>query len=214
MEATKTTGKSPWRRFLLAFLSSAIRLWWRTLFIRIDPAIGRFTAEKGPFLVALWHRDIFSTGEIYHRIGCGRRMFAMVSPSGDGEWLAALFERIGIHSLRGSSGRGAARVYGAALKCIGSGNDLAITPDGPRGPRCRCKGGIVRMAVGTATPIMALSVKYGAAFRLSTWDRMRIPLPFSTLTVRVSYVEPATLASLESQSERESLIEGTLLSQT
>jgi lysophospholipid acyltransferase (LPLAT)-like uncharacterized protein len=180
------------------------------LFIRISPSIGRFAGGSDPFLVALWHRDIFSIGEINRRVGAKRRMVAMVSPSGDGEWLAALFAKVGIHSIRGSSGRGALHVYGEALRSLKSGCDVAITPDGPRGPVCRCKRGIAQLSMKTSTPILILSTRYGAALRLSTWDRMYLPLPFSRLHVEASYVEPDELFALQSQEEQNAFMENRL----
>jgi lysophospholipid acyltransferase (LPLAT)-like uncharacterized protein len=178
--------------------------------MRISPSIKRFADASEPFLVGLWHRDIFSIGEVNRRIKSKRQMVAMVSPSGDGEWLAALFRKVGINSIRGSSGRGAIRVYVEALRSLKSGCDVAITPDGPRGPGCRCKRGIGQLSLKTSTPILIISISYGAAVRLSTWDRMYLPLPFSKLSVHASYIEPGELALLPTHEDQNILLERAL----
>ncbi|MDR0340007.1 MAG: lysophospholipid acyltransferase family protein [Puniceicoccales bacterium] len=198
---------SRWKRLPTYLLSLPLRLWWKTLSIRIAPSCRRLVEGPGPFIIALWHCELFVIGEIHRRIFRDRPLAAMVSSSRDGEWLAELLRQLGIRSVRGSSRRGALRVYGEALRHLRRGWDLAITPDGPVGPRCRCKLGTIHLALKSSLPIVAVSIRYGAALRLSSWDHMRLPLPFSRIAVDFSYLEPEELARLPSADAQRQLLE-------
>jgi lysophospholipid acyltransferase (LPLAT)-like uncharacterized protein len=161
----------------------------------------------GPFIIALWHCELFVIAEIHRRIARDRPLAAMVSSSRDGEWLAELLRQLGICSVRGSSRRNALHAYVEALRHLRRGWDLAITPDGPVGPSCRCKLGSIRLALESSLPIAAVSIRCGAALRLSSWDRMWLPLPFSRVSVDFSYLEPEELARLPDADAQRRLLE-------
>jgi lysophospholipid acyltransferase (LPLAT)-like uncharacterized protein len=187
-------------------LSAIVRLWWRTLRIRVDAGLARFLESSRPLIITLWHRDLFSIGELQRRFPRKRPLVAMVSASRDGEWLASLLGSIGIGSIRGSSGHGALGVYGAAREKLRSGCDVAITPDGPRGPKFQCKGGAIRLALETGATILAFHFSYGRAGTLKSWDEFRIPLPFSTVSIGISYLEPQEFLALGGPGPRSKLL--------
>ena len=88
---------------------------------------------------------------------------------------------------RGFGGRLATRRGSAALRemvrAVGRGLDICVTPDGPRGPRYQLSPGLIKLAQMTGSPVMAVHIHFGPAFRLKTWDRFVLPLPFSQLTI-------------------------------
>ena len=59
------------------------------------------------------------------------------------------------------------------------GYDLAITPDGPRGPRYVVQDGVMSLAQLTGLPIVPVSFYAKWKIRVKSWDRFQIPLPFS-----------------------------------
>jgi lysophospholipid acyltransferase (LPLAT)-like uncharacterized protein len=69
-----------------------------------------------------------------------------------------------------------------------AGHDLALTPDGPRGPARRVKTGALAVAQLTGLPLIPMAVGASSAWRLSSWDSFLVPRPFSD--VRVGYREP------------------------
>ncbi len=69
------------------------------------------------------------------------------------------------------------------VQAVRKGLDVAVTPDGPRGPRYRLSSGLIKLAQVTRAPVMGVHVHYSRAIRLKTWDRFVIPLPFSKLTI-------------------------------
>ncbi len=77
---------------------------------------------------------------------------------------------------------------GAALtlemkRLIEQGFDVAITPDGPRGPRYHLNPGVITLAQKTGALIMPIRVHYSRCWRLKTWDAFEIPKPFATVTI-------------------------------
>ncbi len=86
-------------------------------------------------------------------------------------------------SVRGSSSRrGSTALRELSLK-LEQGYDLAITPDGPRGPKYSLGPGVIFLSQKTGAPIMPLHARYHHAFRLKTWDTFPIPLPFSRVDI-------------------------------
>jgi len=57
--------------------------------------------------------------------------------------------------------------------------------DGPKGPALIAKPGAEWLANKTKVPLAKVEVKYSRAFRLNSWDKTFIPLPFSKITIFV-----------------------------
>jgi lysophospholipid acyltransferase (LPLAT)-like uncharacterized protein len=69
-----------------------------------------------------------------------------------------------------------------------AGRDLAVTPDGPRGPRGSVAPGAARVAAATGIPIVPVGVSASRAWRARSWDRFLVPKPGAR--VWVTYGEP------------------------
>ena len=128
-------------------------------------------------------------------------MYGLMSASKDGAWLEALVHWFKVEAIRGSSTwRGS-----VALKELETNArkicDIVITPDGPKGPRHRCKYGSLKWAFENNLPIICLQINTPKAWRLSSWDRFRIPIPFTSVSVA------ARTITLDSKVSFEHLIE-------
>jgi lysophospholipid acyltransferase (LPLAT)-like uncharacterized protein len=75
------------------------------------------------------------------------------------------------------------------------GFDVAVSPDGSRGPMYDMKAGAVTVAMKTGAPIILLSLNHTGAWRLKSWDRFFIPYPFSRIEARVDYITGSALLS-------------------
>ena len=106
-------------------------------------------------------------------------LVAMVSASRDGGFLAAILQCFGVHPVRGSSSRRGPQALLELTTWAERGYDLAITPDGPRGPRCVVSEGVISLAQLTGLPILPFSYHANWKLRARSWDRFVIPLPFS-----------------------------------
>src|SRR6266568_6285273 len=128
---------------------------------------------------------------------------AMVSASKDGALLAAILECFKFQPVRGSSSRRGRQALLELTTWAERGYDLAITPDGPRGPCYVVQEGIMSLAQITGLPILPVSYYLGWKYRPNSWDRFQIPLPFTRCEVRVA--KPVRIHRDASDAEREKL---------
>jgi hypothetical protein len=105
--------------------------------------------------------------------------------------------------VRGSTSRRGPQALLELTSWAGRGYDLAITPDGPRGPCYVVQDGIMSLAQLTGRPILPFSYHLNWKIRPKSWDRFQIPLPFSRCELIV--VEPIRVPRAASDSERENL---------
>ena len=142
--------------------------------------------EAGRSIIfVLWHEHLLLPLYL-HR---GQGITVLVSQHRDGELLAGLLHRLGYHTVRGSSTRGGSAAYRVLLSCFQAGRaEVALTPDGPRGPRRMPHPGAVRLALETGATVVPVSVAGCWTIRLNSWDRFLVVLPTSRATVL--YGEP------------------------
>lgn len=136
-----------------------------------------------PVLWAFWHNRLFVVPYLFEHFTTNRPGAALTSASKDGELLAAILTRFGVRPIRGSSSRRGAVAWREMRRAVDGGSDVAITPDGPRGPRYRVNPGLVLLAQKTHVPVMPVRVVYSRSLRLKSWDRFMIPLPFARVDV-------------------------------
>jgi len=114
----------------------------------------------------------------------------LISEHRDGELIARVAEAFGFRTVRGSTSRGASRALVGLSRELLNGHDVAITPDGPRGPARSFAPGALIAAQRAGAPVIAVGVSAMPAWRLGTWDRFVIPRPFAR--VRIAYSDPIT----------------------
>jgi lysophospholipid acyltransferase (LPLAT)-like uncharacterized protein len=141
-------------------------------------------AARGPALYALWHGRLLPL-TYYHR---HRGIAALVSQSADGEYIARMVEGWGFDTVRGSSSRGGGEALREVVRRVRAGQSMAITPDGPRGPRQKVQSGVIIAAQLTGAPILPVVAGCSRAWWPGGWDRFCVPKPFSR--VLVLYGEP------------------------
>lgn len=153
---------------------------------------------KGSIAIATWHQNAI-LGLTSHR---NQGVAVMISPSFDGEIVAYVAKKLGLGAIRGSSTRGGREALHYAYQHVDQGGSVAITVDGPLGPRHEVKSGIVALASKTQAPIVPMNAIADRYWVLNkTWDKLRIPKPFAK--VRVFYGEPITVSNCESVEEFE-----------
>ena len=159
-----------------------IRLVGSTLRFRVEGREHWDEAARGGALpvYTFWHDRIFA-GTYFFR---GRRIVIMTSRSFDGEYIARFIQRFGYGAVRGSSSRGAVGALVELASLVRRGCPAGFAVDGPRGPRHVAKMGAVLLAKKTGQPLLPFGVNAARCWRLPSWDRMQIPVPFSRVTVR------------------------------
>jgi lysophospholipid acyltransferase (LPLAT)-like uncharacterized protein len=188
MTAAAAPAAAPgWRIGLLAWAGAwLIRCLRRTVRLRFygDQRVRGWERAGDRYLLAFWHRHLLLMRYAYR----GERMTVLVSRSRDGELIARVLARLGIATARGSSSRGGAIGLRELLRQARAGSDLAVTPDGPRGPARQVQPGIVLAAAASGLPVVPVAIAANRAWQLRTWDRMLVPRPLSR--VAVAYGEP------------------------
>jgi len=170
--------------FLVAL---ALRLLYRTL--RIDLVDGGWLERRrrgGPILGVFWHDGIVLLPLLVTRARWPGTVNVMLSWHRDGEIAAQAVQRLGIHVVRGSETRGRLGALRGLLAAGGRGEDLAIAPDGPRGPRHEAKEGALQLARATGLPLVAIGAAARPARRLGSWDRLQLPRPFARVALVMS----------------------------
>ena len=182
-----------WRWLLLWLLAALLRLWGRTLRFEADAAtLERLTRSDVPVAVVLWHNRLFLSAELFRRYRTQRKVYGLVSASKDGAWLAAFYRLIGIEPVRGSSsnfGREAGRTL---IEVMRQGHDIGITPDGPRGPMYTVEPGVLVVTRRLGAPMVLMGAEFTRAWRLRSWDRFYVPVPFSRIRMHSAFLPAKT----------------------
>lgn len=126
-------------------------------------------------ILAFWHGRLLMMPYSYP----GRSITILVSQSKDGELVARTVEGFGIESVRGSSSKGWLGGVKGLLKAVRSGRDVAITPDGPRGPGMKAQMGAIQIARTTGLPIIPMTFSASKKKTFRSWDSFILPYPFS-----------------------------------
>jgi len=152
---------------------------------------------SAPALVAFWHGEILMNPFLYLKFMKDVKMSLMISEHFDGELIARTARFFGFQFVRGSSSKGAVKALKESFKLIDQGIGLAITPDGPRGPRHSVADGIVAIAQKKNLPIVVYRYKASRYWEMKSWDRFIVPKPFSTLDFYAS--EPFYVTDLSKE---------------
>lgn len=162
------------------FLVGLLGAWFIKLLastIRIDDYPKGFNEKTRTFhaIYAFWHCTML----IPAYVGRNSRVQVLISQHSDGEYIARVIHRLGFGSIRGSTTRGGMRAVKALIDKIREGYSVAITPDGPRGPRFVVQPGSIYLGKKTQLPIVPAAVGLSNYWALPSWDKFRIPKPFS-----------------------------------
>ena len=179
-----------------------------TLRYRWTDRSGYFTGPAAdPAIYCVWHNRLALCLEAY--FGYAKKhnqtpgMAAMVSASKDGAFLAAILQCFKVQPVRGSSSRRGPQALLELTTWSERGYDLAITPDGPRGPAHVVQEGIMSLAQLTGLPIVPVSYHLSRKIRVRSWDQFQIPLPFAAC--EVMFEQPVRVPREASEAEREAL---------
>ncbi len=160
---------------------------------------------SSPIIVAFWHGELLSILKGYMLYRKSANIYTMVSEHKDGEIIARVISLFGGYAIRGSSTRGGLKALRESFRVVNKKRDLAITPDGPKGPRHSVADGVVLISQKKKVPIVTFNCKPSAYWQFGSWDKFVIPKPFSTLDFYIG--KPFYLDDLPIQEAKEILKE-------
>lgn len=157
----------------------------------------RTPVPKGNVIYAFWHRNMIPL--LFLRKY--EKNVILISSSKDGEIIAGPAKVLGFLTARGSSKKGGTKAVKEMIM-LSRKYSLAVTPDGPKGPREKIKEGLLYIAYFTKLPIIpiAVDIKWEKVF--NSWDKFRLPKLFSK--INITYGDPIYI---KSKDEIESKIE-------
>jgi hypothetical protein len=138
--------------------------------------------QKRGFVACFWH------GRMQMIPGAWRNRAPatmLISAHRDGAFIAAVIARLGIPTIAGSTGKGGGEALIQMVRALRSGTIVAVTPDGPQGPRMRAAAGIVTAARLAGAPIVGVTYGTRFGFLASSWDRHLVPFPFARIIVKI-----------------------------
>ena len=128
-----------------------------------------------PFICAFWHGRLMLAPHGWPK---GTPIHVMISRHRDGENIVRATRHLGVVPIRGSRTRGGVAAGRASLRVLKEGGYVAISPDGPRGPRMRVQPGIIALARLSGAPIVPITFGVSRRAVANSWDRFVIALPF------------------------------------
>ena len=167
-------------RIVSLLMSWILRAWLGSLTYRLafdDPEVEpKRMPRRAVYL--LWHEMLLAPTYTHARQGVA----ALVSNHADGELITQIVRMLGGQAVRGStSKRGLTAMRGMMRK--GRMLHVAITPDGPRGPRRVVQPGAIFLASRAGMPLVPCGFAFRACWRHRTWDRMAFPKPGTVAAV-------------------------------
>jgi lysophospholipid acyltransferase (LPLAT)-like uncharacterized protein len=178
-----------WRVRLGVLLLRLLAATWRVRATG-DEIVRGFRAARQPIVFTLWHGQMLPL--LWHHRGQG--VAVLISEHRDGEIVARVAAALGFRTVRGSTYRGADRALVGLVRELRAGRDVAVTPDGPRGPARQFAPGALVAAQRSGAPIVTVGMAASRAWRLRSWDGFMIPKPFARVVVAygTATVEPGT----------------------
>lgn len=143
---------------------------------RFDPQAAGLIDNGRPFIAAFWHNRLGLIAAGWTR---GKPMAMVHSSHGDGRMLGAALSDFIARPIEGSTRRNPMAALRGMLRALDDGLPVAVTPDGPRGPRMRCQLGVIEAARRSGVPVIPVACSSRPRLQARSWDRFQIPLPFT-----------------------------------
>jgi lysophospholipid acyltransferase (LPLAT)-like uncharacterized protein len=189
-----------WRsRAILMLGRGALNVLGRTWRFRSrnGEAVRELRKDKKAFIFSLWHGHLLPLLWFHRDEG----VKVLISEHRDGELVARAAESLGYGLIRGSTTHGANRALISLVRELEAGNEIAITPDGPRGPANTFAPGALIAAQRVDCHILPVAIAVDRAWRLRSWDRFMIPKPFARVTV--AYGPPSKVLAANARAAAE-----------
>ena len=182
--ASSVLASAPVRAIVSSAVAGYIRLVHATTRWRVEGRAHLDAASsEGKVIAVFWHNRILMAPPVWPAAAPPPR--ALVSKSADGDVITSAAAKFKVGAVRGSSAnlkkkrdKGALAAFREMARHLKSGGCMAVTPDGPRGPRMRLQEGVVRLAQLTGAPILPMAWSTRRRKTFQSWDRFILPVPF------------------------------------
>ena len=135
----------------------------------------KYWQNKKPFILAFWHGQLMTFSYTWK---INKKLNILASSHSDGRFGASIARYFKVNNIPISSDSNNLSLR-PIFKILNSNNYIAITPDGPRGPKEKVSEGIIKIAKISKVPIIPVGFGSSKNFCLKSWDSFLITLPFS-----------------------------------
>ena len=135
----------------------------------------KYWQNKKPFILAFWHGQLMTFSYTWK---INKKLNILASSHSDGRFGASIARYFKVNNIPISSDSSNLSLR-PIFKILNSNNYIAITPDGPRGPKEKVSEGIIKIAKISKVPIIPVGFGSSKNFCLKSWDSFLITLPFS-----------------------------------
>lgn len=192
-----------WRRALVYLCSGFLRLYHRSLRLKWrEEDLQAMRALQVPPIIVVWHNRSLAIPAVTRFLPFSEPPAVMVSASRMAAWQDAAYRDLGLCTIRGSSTRRSVAATRELLAAWQKGHPIALSPDGPSGPCYTVQRGVAAMARMTDAPLLFLCLDSRWAWRMRSWDRHFVPIPFAPVEVRVVLLDPFSAGYLAEEESR------------
>ncbi|EDO9795033.1 DUF374 domain-containing protein [Campylobacter fetus] len=181
-------------KFFIKFVEFSIISIMHIIYITCKKEFKGKSISKEPCVILFWHGKLVMLPFVFKKWWDTKNVKVMISDHKDGEMVNGVSYHFGIGTIRGSTTKGALKALLAAFRTIKEGADVAITPDGPKGPRHSISDGCVAIPQKMNVNIVILNYEASKFWQFGSWDKMILPKPFSKITYTLS--EPFSISGL------------------
>ena len=171
----------------LWLLGTGLQKTWRVT-LRDESGFSEIEREQ-PVIFAIWHNRLAVAMSFWawrRKQRTNAQLAALISAGRDGGLLAQTFQNFDVTPIRGSSSRRGAQALLESARALRQKMDVAITPDGPRGPKYVADPGIIALAQVAGVPILPAGARISGKIQLRSWDRFQVPLPFARCELTIA----------------------------
>ena len=143
----------------------------------INPEAEIFMRGEKNAIFAFWHGRMM----LLPAINPPRKMHVLISEHRDGKLISQVIHHFGQDTVVGSSSKGGSEAVRNIVRLLKKGDNISITPDGPRGPNQVAEAGIVTIARLSGKPVLPVIFSASRNKRLKSWDRFMVAKPFGRI---------------------------------
>lgn len=180
-----------------------VRAWFQTirLEVHLPESLRQQPIKQQRLVLCSWHDSMIPL----IRWLAPSRVHMLASLSHDGELIARICQQLGARLVRGSSTRGGKEAVCEITQAASAFHNfqVGVTVDGPRGPRHVAKPGVLVIGQRIGAPVIPLGIAISREWRTRSWDRLRIPFPFSRIVI--ASAGPIEVPSQTSEREMDEL---------
>lgn len=163
---------------IFAFLASLyVRLvyWTNRITIRNIEIAGEYVSNDRPIILCFWHNRLLLMPLCWPGV---KGAMVLISSHRDGMLISRVITHFDMGTIEGSTSKGSFGAFRDMVRYLKKGQHVAITPDGPRGPRYYAAPGAVQLAKISGCPLVPVAFATSRARFLNSWDRFIVNMPF------------------------------------